>query len=102
MLLGEHSATTKTFDIPDVDLYKFISFNVGQDIHYVDTGFQIVSFFSDTRRKKFTSLINVERKSEITFKVDLTVKNKLILTIDQQIPYANVFGIGQFALIGKK
>lgn len=102
MTLGEHSATTKTFNIPNVDLYQFISFNVGQDIHYNDTRFQIISFFSDTRRKYFTGVINVSGKNGIIFAVDLTVKNQLTLTINQQIQYANVFGIGQFTLFKKK
>lgn len=99
LVLGEFSNTTMTFEIPNINDYDFIGFNVAQDIHYITSGYPIMNFFSHTRRKKFSFSIKTYKDIEVKVIIDLTVPQKLTLSIDKQIQYANVFGISELCLI---
>lgn len=101
LMIGDNPATSNTYDIDDISKYQFISFNVAQDVHY-NTGFPIVSTFSDTERRKFVIDTTSYKDIAVRCVVDFTVLGKVTISIDKTIQYSNVFGIGELRLIGRR
>lgn len=100
--LIHQNLTEITHEIPNIDDYEFMSFNVGQDINLDGNGYYINSIFSNTKRKKFTFDAREYDDSSVKVTVDFTVPKKITIKLDRPLIFSNVFGISEFCLLNKK
>lgn len=103
ILIGDYPNQTVTVDIPDIDLYDFVSFAIQQNIAMNPRYYQTKTFFITTDIKNLCDTINViGSPNKINFEISFSSKNKLKFLVDNPFSGSPEFGIGYLKLLRKK